>query len=822
MTSKGEVLNSFKYIWKKNKKNAKLEVAGVSKHVSNILGQRGICTQEEAKYFLSPDIANLYDPFSLHGMQDAVERILMAMNNAEKITIYGDYDVDGMTSIAVLLKYFNYVGYAVDYYIPNRLLEGYGPNTDAFKKIKDNGTSLIITVDCGISAYDEVEYANDIGLDVIVTDHHECPKILPNAIAVIDPKILSCSYPYNMLAGVGLAMKMVHAMMEEDFFDFLPQIIDIVALGTIADIAPLVDENRIIAYYGLKKMENSESLGLQYLVDICGIKGSISAGDVGYKIAPRLNAAGRLGKAYLGVELLITTSDSRAKELSEMLDLLNQDRQSTEKNILMEAEQFIIDNDILNHDILVVYGNDWHTGVIGIVASRITEKYYKPSIVLSVEGEFAVGSARSVGKFNLHTALSHFSHFFTRFGGHAQAAGLKMPVDNIQAFIKGINEYANAVITSRDKVPVIVTQSTIDGADIHHMLIQELETLEPFGVSNPKPKFHIENLEVDRIRTIGKDNTHIKMSVHNQNRLFDAIGFSMAEDFSFIQQGDRMDILASIEKNEFRGVQTIQFVISDIRAKSLYDPYVKRLYRFFILSKAISLVHIAIEESDNKPSNDKKVDDQLSKFKVIKGKDELIKFIGLANNHISEKDLYNKMLIQVEDFDSLYELCEMLHDEFEGDVLLYYTDKKYDEYYIGEYSDNSMGNEIVIFVGGISRYDILTHVYDHGIIYRSNKKIFSNVDIMMLPSRDDMVGMYKLLKSRDWKNEDIDGIMKEYPTSLIEDFATFVLSGIILDQLNIIAFDMDINTVSAKVLPRPDNKINIFNTPLFNNLKRLL
>ncbi len=789
-------MKNFDYIWKQNTLIQNISFDGISSTISNILYQRNIKNKEQASKFLSPNINNMYDSYSLHGMQDAVKRILNAIQNKEKITIYGDYDVDGMTSVSVFLLYFRHINYDVDYYIPNRLTEGYGPNEDAFRKLHKRGTNLIITVDCGISAYNEVEVANELGMDVIITDHHECPKVLPNAYAIVDPKQDNCNYPYDMLAGVGISMKIVNALMKENFYSFIPKIIDIVALGTIADVVPLLDENRIIAYCGLENMCNSENLGINDLIKISDIKGKINPAIVGFRIAPRLNAAGRLGMAELGVELLTTNSINRSEELAKKLNELNIKRQETEQSILIQAEKIIEKSNKLENDVLVIAGKNWHAGVIGIVASRISEKYYKPTVIISIQDTQAIGSARSVGKFNLHHALSSMSELFIRFGGHAQAAGLTIDIDNIDIFNKKINKYANKTITKKDKIPKLYYQQILEANNIHHDLISDLEALEPFGVANPRPKFRINNLTIDSIRTIGKDNTHLKLSLHNQSRLFDAIGFSLADKFNFLKKGDIIDIIATIEKNEFRGVETIQFKLDDIRSKTIEEQTFSSLYINYIVALTNKYVYMINNNILNKNT-------AYANIKVA----EIWNRQKFLNEHLD----YKKQIIIINNFNDFYDIWELLFDRFDGEIRLHKNIMETDlfamkdtisqicDILICNFEINSISNKIIDY-------------YEKIWICKNDQ-----LDKITIPSRDDLVQVYKNLQTDVWNNKEI----KIAANECLQSISTFLLSMAVLDNAKLIDYKISDNKINAKLLPKPNSKINISNNNLYKNLQKL-
>ena len=397
----------------------------ISELLAKILLNRNIDTDDKIEKFLYPKLEDLNSPYLFKDMEKAVNRIEKALSGKEKITIYGDYDVDGITSITVLKSFLDEIDANVDYYLPNRLSEGYGLNNLALDKIKENGTQLLITVDCGISAYNEVAYAKSLGMDVIVTDHHECPEILPEAIAVIDAKRNDDTYPFNSLAGVGVSFKLVQAVCEklklpaETYLKYL----DIVCLGTVADIVPLIEENRVIVKYGLETMKKTKNVGLKALIETSGYK-SIDSSAISFGLAPRMNACGRMGQAEIALKMLLTNDENEAKQIAEKLQVMNRERQEIERIIMQDAVEIIQKKHMENENVIVVGNENWHHGVIGIVASKITEAYYKPSILICFEGEDGKGSGRSIDGFDLHEALSACGEYLLKYGGHEMAIGL--------------------------------------------------------------------------------------------------------------------------------------------------------------------------------------------------------------------------------------------------------------------------------------------------------------------------------------------------------------------------------------------------------------
>ena len=539
----------------------------ISSLLARVLMNRGINTEEKIKKFLYPELNDLYDPYMLNDMVLAVERINKAINENERVTIYGDYDVDGITSITVLKQFLDERNVNVDYYLPNRLEEGYGLNNNALQKIKERGTTLLITVDCGISAYNEIEFAKSIGMDVIVTDHHECPTTLPNAIAVIDPKRPDTTYPFNSLAGVGVTFKLIHALSismnlpAESFLKYL----DIVCMGTVADIVPLIEENRVIVKYGLKYINNTKNIGLKALINVSGYS-DIDSSAISFGLAPRINACGRMGDADIAVEMLLTSDEVKANEIANKLQEKNKERQEVEKGIMADAVAKIEANKMSNDNIIVVGSENWFHGVIGIVASKITELYYKPSILVCFDGEAGKGSGRSIDGFDLHEALNYASDHLQKYGGHEMAIGLSIEKNKFENFRNSIIEYANEKITE-EYLPVIKIDSEINIKEVSGKTLEELNLLEPYGEGNMPPIFMCKNIKVDSIRTLSGDK-HLKLNVKDGNIIFDAIAFNMGDKKDSIKMGDKVDILFHLEINRFNGRETIQLNVKDIK-KSL-------------------------------------------------------------------------------------------------------------------------------------------------------------------------------------------------------------------------------------------------------------
>ncbi len=557
------------WILKQFDKNRVLEISRtfkVSPLTAIILYNRGIREDEDIRKFLSRDLSELHDPFLMKDMDKAVERIMAAGEKKEKITIYGDYDVDGITSIAILYKQLKKMGIEVGFYVPDRMVEGYGVNREALDKIKADGTKLIVTVDTGITAVEEAEYAKSIGLDFIITDHHECKEKIPDVYAAIDPKRKDCPYPFKSLAGVGVVFKLIQALNKsEPLKNIMDEYADLMCLGTVADISPLIDENRVIVTEGLKKFKTTKNIGLKALIDVSTNGKAITTSTIGYTIAPRINASGRLGCASTSVELFLTDDKDKAAELAESLCHENTLRQQTEQKMFKEALEYIKQHpEIKDDDILVIPHENWHHGIVGIVSSKITEKYYKPSILFAVDGESAKGSGRSVTGFNLFGALENSADLLEKFGGHELAAGLTIKSDNIEAFRKKINEYAKGNTGDVNRIPEISLDAQIKVTYITLDTVHDINKLQPFGVNNPTPAFSVRNIKIHRI-SVMSEGKHLRMTLYKDGKYLDAVGFGMGEYYNSFEEGDFVDVAFALDINDYKGFQNVQLILKDMR-----------------------------------------------------------------------------------------------------------------------------------------------------------------------------------------------------------------------------------------------------------------
>ncbi|WP_088102617.1 single-stranded-DNA-specific exonuclease RecJ [Halalkalibacter urbisdiaboli] len=532
--------------------------------VAKLLLNRGIETIEEAKTFLYKENMDYHDPFLLDGMQEAVARIRQAIDDKERILVFGDYDADGVSSTAVMVYTLRYLKADFDYYIPNRFTEGYGPNEPALRKAKEDGYSLVVTVDTGISAVHEAAVAREIGLDFIVTDHHEAPPVLPDAYAIVNPKKPGCTYPFKGLAGVGVAFKVAHALLER-----VPvELLDIAVIGTIADLVPLVDENRLIAKEGLFALQESEKPGLIALKKVCGFGSEmIQADHVGFGIGPRINAAGRLAAADPAVELLITDNRDEAKQLATNIDELNKERQGIVNGITEEAvamvEQFYPPSE---NQVLIVAKEGWNPGVIGIVASRLVERFYRPTIVLSIDSHKGVakGSARSIEGFDMFAELSKNREILPHFGGHPMAAGLTMKIDDVDILRKRLNEQAMEVLSDEDFIPVSNIDLVADIEELSLSVIQQLDELAPFGVSNPTPKVMLNGVSLAQIRRIGSESNHLKINFSQNGNTLDGIGFHLGHLQDEMSSSAKVSAVGTLSVNEWNGHVKPQIMLEDL------------------------------------------------------------------------------------------------------------------------------------------------------------------------------------------------------------------------------------------------------------------
>lgn len=533
--------------------------------VAQLLIKRGITDYQDGERFLSPSLKHLHDPFLMKDMNKGVERVITALEKGEKITIYGDYDVDGISACALLVDFLRTSGNKPSYYIPHRLHEGYGLNAEAVKRVAAEGTRILICVDCGINDGDEIQLAQTLGMDTIVVDHHEPPPLPSPAYAVLDPLQANCPFPFKGLAGVGVAFYLLIALRrrlrEKGFWrdgaePNLNRYLDLVALGTIADIVPLMDINRVLVTYGLRELRETLRPGLRALKEVSGIGGEeISTGHVGFRLAPRLNAGGRLADAQMGVELLLTKDYEEAQKIAESLDQANRERQKIEGRIYQEAKEIIEREVLLDRRSMVLSSDHWHPGVIGIVASRIVEEFWRPTILIALEGDMGKGSARSIAGFHLYKGLQECAGHLVGFGGHKYAAGLTIRRDNMQAFRDGFEEVIQRNLGEEDLIPTLSVDAELDLEEITPELLRHISCFAPYGPTNPKPLFATRNrFKVHDVRILGKNT--LKFNLREGKRTYEVIGFGMGNLST--ELSSELKIAFYPKMNDWQGVRRLQ------------------------------------------------------------------------------------------------------------------------------------------------------------------------------------------------------------------------------------------------------------------------
>lgn len=538
--------------------------------IAEMLVRKELTDIDEIKDFFQPDLKNMHDPFLYKDMRKAAERIISAIKNKELITIYGDYDVDGTTSSALLYLGLKKIGADIEYYIPHRMIDGYGLSLSGVDILKENGTELIISVDCGINAIDEVAQINSLGMEIIVTDHHNPKEELPDAYAIINPKMIDCDYPYKMLAGVGVAYKLliaVYSIMDIETDELIDKYIDLVALGTIADIVPLTGENRIIASLGLDRLVKKYNIGLNSLIKIAGLSHKeLNSADIVFGIAPRINAAGRMGSAMRAVELMVSNDEDESEELAQIIERENSLRQQIDQKTFQEACD-IIEKKYKNMDdtsIIVVSSDDWHPGVIGIVASKLVEKYYRPSIMITFKEGIGSGSGRSIAGFDLFNALSSVDGYLETFGGHKYAAGMQILVEYVDLLESKLKTYVKEHTTDEQFIPPLNIDTKLELFEINNNLLDWLEKFAPFGPGNMRPTFYTEKAMIIGFPyNVGKN--HLKLKVMKDGCELDLIGFNLGDYLPFLKKGSYIDIAYSLEFNTWQGRTTIQGKLKDLR-----------------------------------------------------------------------------------------------------------------------------------------------------------------------------------------------------------------------------------------------------------------
>ncbi|MDR1644796.1 MAG: single-stranded-DNA-specific exonuclease RecJ [Tannerellaceae bacterium] len=541
-----------------------------------LLVQRGITSAAEAKEFFQPSLNNLHDPYLMPDMDKAVGRLNRALGNKEKILIYGDYDVDGTTAVSLVYKYLRPYSSTLDYYIPDRYDEGYGISDKGIDYAQANDVKLIIALDCGIKAVEKIAYAKQKGIDFIICDHHMPDDILPDAVAVLDAKRLDSTYPYEHLSGCGVGFKFMQAFARSNGFPFsdLEKLLDLTAVSIASDIVPITGENRILTYYGLKQLNTHPSLGLKGIIDVCGLSGKeITLNDIVFKIGPRINASGRMMNGKEAVDLLLAKDRESAREKSENINQYNDERRELDKKITDEANA-IIDrfNNMEDRKAIIVYNPEWHKGVIGIVASRLTEKYYRPAVVLTQSSELITGSARSIPGFDIYKAIENCRDLLENFGGHTYAAGLSMKPENMPAFVERFLSLAADDIDPGQMTPQLDVDAILELKDITPRFAGELKRMNPFGPNNPKPIFCSMGVrDYGTSKLVGKDNEHLRLELIDDNckTPVHAIAFGMHLHSEHIKTMNPFNICYTIEENTYNGNTTLQLLIKDIKSGNI-------------------------------------------------------------------------------------------------------------------------------------------------------------------------------------------------------------------------------------------------------------
>ncbi len=803
----------------------------ISPQISQILKNRSIDNEKDAEIFMNPSLEYLRDPFLMKDMKKAVDRIEKAIKNNENIWIYGDYDVDGVSSTSILCIYFDSINYPVNYYIPNRLEEGYGINEESIKHIHSQGCNLMISVDCGITSVKEIDLANELGFDVIITDHHECQSEIPNAYAVINQKQEDCNYPFDMLCGCGVAFKLIQALTpKEEFKTSLYNYIEIVTLATICDIVPLKDENRILVKNGLKLMSECHNIGLKELIKVCGVESDkIKSSHIAFAIGPRINASGRLGYSKLGVELFTTKNQSKAKEIANMLEDKNNERQLIEAKMYQEAEAIIESNEKYKDDkVLVIAKEGWQHGIIGIVASKLTEKYYKPTILLTIEDGEATGSARSIKGFSIFDALVKSKDLLNKFGGHDQAAGLALDSDKIEDLSYEVNQFAKYELNEEDLIENVNVEYELSEESIDLDLIEELHKLEPFGLSNPNPKFIVRDALLKNINVIGKNKQHLKFTIEKE-KSYSCIGFNMAYLKSGYNQDDKVDVLFQLDENNFMGKRSVQFLLKDMRLAHPKNPYTNE--------KTVELFSKIIPDPDNlynlsdideksicEKFKNKDIKECIKETKNINIFDYLNKNTLVITNTINGfyRALSDISLID-EDvcsrFDINYNVINTKNDKLQ---LIFSPNidkidvKRYNNIILYDYLYN-MGEYSYLCKNANNESSIIKYYNKSDLLYLNN--VIDN----LIPDREEFKVVYKIAliqKNLEVNLVDIKGVFNTTPLKLFTIIKVF-------KELSLLDFDfkydevLKIKSICINLLPKPDKKLNLNESKILNNLNEL-
>lgn len=568
-----------KWIIKEPADKAKVErlaaEVGIDKVLASLLVQRGVETFEQARSFFRPSLDNLHDPFLMKDMDAAVERLRRAVTSGEKILVYGDYDVDGTTAVALVYSFLKRFTSSVDFYIPDRYDEGYGLSFKGIDWAADNGFGLLITLDCGIKAIDKVEYASTKGVDVIICDHHLPEAELPKAVAVLDPKREDCSYPFDDLSGCGVGFKLVQAYSQKFGvpFESLVPLLDLLVVSIASDLVTMVGENRILAHFGLKQLNENPCQGLLAMVSLSNLEpGHITVDDIVFKIGPRINAAGRMESGRMAVELLTAADSAAAMAIGKQINESNNERKNIDREITQEALEMVQSGRCLsNANATIVYNPKWNKGVVGIVASRLVEAYYRPTVVLTKSNGFVTGSARSISGFDLYEAIESCADLLENFGGHMYAAGLTLKEENLGEFARRMDAFVEGHIIKEMTTPVVEVDARLDFAQINPKFFRILKQFQPFGPGNHNPVFETENVyDAGTGRKVGAGGVHMKLDLIQESQPYHqipSIAFNMADFYDYIKEGNPFDVCYTIVENYYRGNSSIQLRIRDLRER---------------------------------------------------------------------------------------------------------------------------------------------------------------------------------------------------------------------------------------------------------------
>lgn len=614
---------------------------------ADYLISKGITDIDSAERFLQPKLSHMYDCFSFRNMKKAVERIRNAVDNNEKVVIYADYDCDGVCAAVILYKTLKYLGGDVRVFIPNRFSDGYGMNIDAVKRLAEDKTDLIITVDNGITAIEEIKLASSFGIDVILTDHHEPLTELPNAHALIDPKCSNDAYPFDEICGATVALKLSEALgVESEALH--NELIVFAAVATIADLVPLIDENRTIAYLGLNIISENYNLGLTKLIEKCALNNinNISASDVSFKIAPRINACGRLLSADYAFELFTTDDAERIDELAKLLDDTNEERKKIEEDICSQAENYLLENSLLaTQKVLFIPIQGGHEGVNGIAAGKICEKYARPVIVGSISDGIVKASARSIPGFNIHEALMSCFALYIKFGGHSQAAGFTITEENFKIATDLVNLHASKMGIDRALIKHVFYDMESSGAFVTKEAVLQMQAFAPYGIKNPKPVFRFENARINNVSLIGDSRQHVRCNITADGNTFSGIGFSMASEFEMLDLAKSYDVLFTPSINTFRGISNVQLELKDIQQNiAVSDEYYESLYDHFYVNNNSPVDYKPKSEQIVNTNVEEIIDLHPGSVLICYGKDMLIHVIRYTNHKCMKLNISYKEL----------------------------------------------------------------------------------------------------------------------------------------------------------------------------------